>query len=176
MRGDLGTGEAAIFSEPRRGKGLGGDAAAASAAGVFEAGGARRDCRPSASITSTHLLPPAPYRGESLVAARFETQPGLSAPLPRRPPPDYSAAVNQYSHEAARHRRLLLSRCLPFAHLPESPAHTLRRLRGFSRGAFTRRVTQPRAFFGSFLRLEAMKAIFHCLMWRNRLENVVLRD
>lgn len=92
MRGDLGTGEAAIFSEPRRGKGLGGDAAAASAAGVFEAGGARRDCRPSASITSTHLLPPAPYRGESLVAARFETQPGLSAPLPCRhrliiPPP-----------------------------------------------------------------------------------------
>lgn len=95
-------------------------------------------------------------------------------PLPPSPPPDYTAAVNQYSHEAARHRQHLLSRCLPFAHLPESPAHTLRRLRGLaaphSCGALHNLGRFIYLFILFFFRLEVMKVIFHCLMRRNRLK------
>lgn len=79
---------------------LGGEAGATLAAGVFEAGGRRRDCGPSASITSTHLLPrPATSR---LWPHASHTAPGSSCvgsnpSPPRLTPPDYSAAVNQYS-------------------------------------------------------------------------------
>lgn len=79
------------------------------------------------------LHPPTCSRPILPPVARSRAPPSLArafGPPPPSPSPDYTGAVNQYSHEAARHRRLLLSRCLPFAHLLESPAHTLCRLRG----------------------------------------------
>lgn len=61
--------------------GLGGAATAASAAGVFEAGGGRRDCRLLASITSTHLLLPHTAASRSWPRAS-KPSPGFWSPSP----------------------------------------------------------------------------------------------
>lgn len=110
---------------------LGGEAGATLAAGVFEAGGRRRDCGPSASITSTHLLPrPATSR---LWPHASHTAPGGSG-VGSNPSPLASHHLIIPLLLINIHRlwalELLLSCCLLFAHSLEYSAHTLHRLHG----------------------------------------------